>query len=61
MRMAILLLALAVTGVLQAAHSTTGPISPPGTYTVTWEGRNRRGEPVATGVYICRLRSEGQR
>ncbi|NQV29712.1 MAG: T9SS type A sorting domain-containing protein [Candidatus Marinimicrobia bacterium] len=34
-------------------------ISPPASYNVTWDGRDRTGERVSTGVYFCRL-SAGQ-
>jgi len=30
-----------------------------GTYTVQWDGRDNRGVPVATGVYVCRLTAVG--
>jgi len=28
---------------------------PPGAYRVKWDGKNDRGDPVASGVYFCRL------
>lgn len=28
---------------------------PPGRYEIVWDGRNDRGEPAASGVYLCRL------
>jgi flagellar hook assembly protein FlgD len=31
-----------------------------GNHLVTWDGRDERGEPLATGVYFARMRSEGQ-
>jgi hypothetical protein len=31
---------------------------PAGTHTVTWDGRNGRGERVASGIYLYRLKSE---
>lgn len=33
---------------------------PAGQYTYTWEGRNRNGQPLASGVYFYRLESEGK-
>lgn len=32
-----------------------------GTYTVTWNGTNTRGQNVSSGVYFCRLRMEGEK
>ena len=29
----------------------------PGSYVVTWDGRDRSGEPVATGVYFVKMRA----
>lgn len=31
-----------------------------GHYTVEWNGRDRWGEPLATGVYFCRLKADRQ-
>ncbi|MFZ1948132.1 MAG: beta-propeller fold lactonase family protein, partial [bacterium] len=28
---------------------------PPGSYTVSWDGKDARGNPAASGVYFCRL------
>ncbi len=30
---------------------------PPGRYTVLWNGKNDAGQPVASGIYICLLKS----
>ena len=35
-------------------------IESPGEYTARWNGRNDRGDPVASGVYFYRLRASGQ-
>ncbi|MBD3425220.1 MAG: T9SS type A sorting domain-containing protein [Candidatus Latescibacteria bacterium] len=32
-----------------------------GTYTVTWNGTNSRGQDVSSGVYFCRMKMEGAR
>ncbi len=32
---------------------------PAGDHTVVWEGRNEQGRPVASGVYLARMRGEG--
>ena len=32
-----------------------------GSYSVTWDGRDTAGRPVATGVYVCRLEARGHR
>jgi hypothetical protein len=32
-------------------------VEAPGRYSVSWDRRNMRGEPVAPGVYLCRLRT----
>lgn len=32
----------------------------PGSYSVTWDGRNSKGESVSTGIYLCRLKSSSQ-
>jgi hypothetical protein len=31
-----------------------------GVHTVSWNGRNERGEAVAAGVYLCRLHVGGE-
>jgi flagellar hook assembly protein FlgD len=31
---------------------------PAGEHAVTWQGRNDRGEPVSSGIYFYRLRTE---
>ncbi|MEW6755226.1 MAG: FG-GAP-like repeat-containing protein [Candidatus Latescibacterota bacterium] len=33
---------------------------PAGTHTVTWDGRDGEGQPLASGVYLCQLRARGQ-
>ncbi|MCK4547914.1 MAG: C10 family peptidase [Candidatus Eisenbacteria sp.] len=33
---------------------------PGGTYTVTWDGKDEDGAPVASGVYFCHLSSRGK-
>ncbi|RMG38343.1 MAG: T9SS C-terminal target domain-containing protein [Methanobacteriota archaeon] len=33
---------------------------PPGTYTVSWDGTDNLGNPVASGVYLYRLRQHRQ-
>jgi hypothetical protein len=33
--------------------------APAGRNTVTWDGRNAHGEPVATGVFFCRMQAPG--
>ncbi len=33
--------------------------APPGTNTVTWDGRNDNGENVATGIFFCRMQAPG--
>jgi Tol biopolymer transport system component/N-acetylneuraminic acid mutarotase len=33
---------------------------PAGYYQVLWDGRNEQGQPVASGIYIYRLESQGQ-
>jgi len=30
-----------------------------GKYSITWDGRNDAGQFVASGIYICRLQTEG--
>lgn len=30
---------------------------PPGEYSITWNGRNDKGEPVSTGIYLYRIES----
>lgn len=37
-----------------------GQTEAPGTYTVTWQGRDDAGRGVASGVYLCVLRAGGQ-
>ena len=37
----------------------TGTV-PGGERTVSWDGRDDQGHPVASGVYFCRLRTEGR-
>ena len=32
----------------------------PGYHEISWDGRDSRGESVASGVYVCRLRFEGE-
>jgi hypothetical protein len=32
----------------------------PGTYQITWDGKNSEGEEVSTGVYFCSMRIWGQ-
>ncbi len=34
--------------------------TPPGYYSVTWDGRSDAGRPVASGVYFCRVSMEGK-
>ena len=34
--------------------------TPPGYHSVAWDGRDSRGETVASGVYVCRLRFDGE-
>ena len=31
-----------------------------GTHSALWDGRDQRGHPVPSGVYICRLTAEGE-
>ncbi len=31
----------------------------PGSYSVTWNGHNNRGESLPSGMYFCRLKSGG--
>ena len=31
----------------------------PGLKTVFWDGSNEKGEPVASGVYLCRMEEPG--
>jgi flagellar hook assembly protein FlgD len=31
---------------------------PAGNHSVTWDGRNGRGEPVASGVYFYRIEAD---
>jgi hypothetical protein len=31
----------------------------PGTYSVWWDRRNQSGQPVASGFYFCRMKTEG--
>ncbi len=33
----------------------------PGWYEIRWDGRNRRGDRVASGVYFCRLEAGGSK
>ncbi|MEW6754239.1 MAG: ASPIC/UnbV domain-containing protein [Candidatus Latescibacterota bacterium] len=33
---------------------------PAGTHAVTWDGRGAHGRPLASGVYLCRLRADGR-
>ncbi|MDZ7374605.1 MAG: T9SS type A sorting domain-containing protein [candidate division KSB1 bacterium] len=37
-------------------HALQGP----GTYTVTWDGRDDAGRIVSTGLYFCKLQAEGR-
>jgi len=30
---------------------------PAGRYSITWDGRDESGAPVASGIYFCRLTS----
>ncbi|KPJ58648.1 MAG: hypothetical protein AMJ46_13815 [Latescibacteria bacterium DG_63] len=39
----------------QALVTLVDAEQPPGSYTVTWDGRDARGREVASGVYLCRL------
>jgi len=32
---------------------------PPGVHSLVWEGRNRRGESVSSGIYFLRMKSRG--
>lgn len=32
----------------------------PGYYTVTWDGRDRAGAPLPSGVYFCRMEADGR-
>jgi hypothetical protein len=32
---------------------------PPGRYSVIWDGRDNKGQPVASGVYFCRMTGTG--
>ncbi len=34
-------------------------VKPPGYYTVTWDGRNEQGNPVATGLYCYEMKTDG--
>jgi hypothetical protein len=33
---------------------------PAGIHTVTWSGADRNGQPVATGIYFCRMEANGR-
>lgn len=41
----------------QHLHSLVYAPQKPGRYTVTWDGRDARGRGVASGVYLCELRT----
>jgi len=34
-------------------------VQPPGTYTVSWQGKTPEGKPVASGIYFCKMVTEG--
>ncbi|MCK5573450.1 MAG: hypothetical protein KAJ12_11850, partial [Bacteroidetes bacterium] len=33
-------------------------VLPPGAHTVSWHGRDARGEPQPSGIYFCRLQTD---
>jgi hypothetical protein len=41
-------------------HSLIDGLWPAGTYSITWDGRDRYGRMVASGVYFCALSSQGR-
>jgi hypothetical protein len=41
-------------------HTLVDRVQPAGVHIATWDGRNRHGEEVAAGVYLCRLRLDGR-
>jgi hypothetical protein len=42
----------------QAVRILVEGVQLPGSYGVVWDGRDDRGQPVASGVYVCRLAVE---
>ncbi len=42
----------------QKVRTLKNEYTEPGTYTVTWDGKDRAGIPVASGVYFYRLKAE---
>ena len=34
-------------------------VKQPGTYTITWDGKDSRGFPASSGIYLCRLNTAG--
>jgi hypothetical protein len=41
-------------------RTLAGGVVSDGAAVVTWDGRDERGRPAASGVYFCRLRAGGQ-
>jgi flagellar hook assembly protein FlgD len=39
----------------QEVRTLVDAVQDPGYYSVTWEGRDERGQEVSTGVYFCRI------
>jgi hypothetical protein len=39
----------------QKVHTLVNDLLPPGEYEIQWDGRDRQGNPVASGLYIYRL------
>ncbi|MFQ6093200.1 MAG: FlgD immunoglobulin-like domain containing protein, partial [bacterium] len=39
----------------QEVRTLVDELKEPGYYTVTWDGRNERGDPVSSGIYFYRL------
>ena len=40
----------------QKVRQLRSGVEPAGTYTMVWDGTDQQGKPVASGVYVCRLR-----
>ena len=43
----------------QEVRSLVERFEEPGVKSVTWDGKNRAGNPVASGVYFCRMNAGG--
>ena len=44
----------------QQVRKLADRVNTPGSYTVSWDGRDDQGQPVSSGMYICRLAANGR-